>query len=129
MASPIGTGNFRSSQVNTPVIGQLAVVPLLDETLQFAVERRSRRDSRQKLFEPEHVLRCIHNEFHAMTNQPDEFKLPLLDFIEAAKDAPVSIRLEVFSDYVQRTFCHLVSDCTTCNRVQPYPESPVRIVA
>ena len=79
-----------------------------DETLQLGVQRRACRDGGQKLFESEHVFCRIHAQLHLMADEPDESELPALDFVEAAKDSTVRIRLEVFSDYISTSLSVIV---------------------
>src|SRR5262245_48594133 len=49
--SAVRAGNLSSFPLNPPMLGQPFVVSPFDETLQFGVERRFRRDVWQKPFE------------------------------------------------------------------------------
>jgi hypothetical protein len=106
-ASTVRAGDLGPFPVYPAMLGQLFVVPPLNEVLQFGVERRFRRDIVQKPFESQLMFRRVHTQFHPVIDHPDELEVAIFDFAEAAKDAPVGIGLQILSDNTQWLISHL----------------------
>src|SRR5262245_55702114 len=88
------------------MVRQLGVVPLPDESLKLDVHGGTCRNAGQQPSESQYIIPRIRAQFHLMTDQPDELEVSAPGFAKPAKNSPVSIRLEILSNYVQRPLCH-----------------------
>src|SRR5262249_37477124 len=116
--SPVRAGSLCQPPVNTAMLRQFRVMPLTNKFFQFGVHLRTCGYTGQKTPKYQHVFRRIHLQFHLVTKNPNKFELTFFDFAEAMKNTPVGVSLKGFSDYVQRTLCHALSDYMTCTLVR-----------